>query len=144
MFGKEQADEKVKGGWMRVWMAFEALAVNQDAVSEALSNLISKMNTDERLKVYRQQSSPLDKVENPMKGVAEGWSQTAEVELVIKNFDELVQVVMEYGPSAIELRSPSSLKLECSVANATLNGVADMMHKIASRYGGVVLLREGK
>ncbi len=144
MFNKEEADEKVKGGWMRIWVAFEALAVNQEAVSGALSTLISKMCADDRMRVYRHQMGSSERVENPLKGIAEAWSQTAEVEFVIKNFDDLVQVVMEYGPSAIELRAPSSLKLDCSVANATLNGVADMMHRIAtSRFGGgMVLLRD--
>jgi len=145
MFSKEQADEKVKGGWMRVWVAFEALAVDQESVGAALSVLVSRMVADERMKVYQHTVGPSERVENPMKGIAEGWSQTAEVEFVIKNFDDLVHIIMEYGPSAIELRAPSSVKLECNIVNSALNGIADTMLRIATmQYGGKLLLRDNK
>ena len=36
MISKDESNEKVSEGWLRVWFAFEALAVNEDVTKKSL------------------------------------------------------------------------------------------------------------
>jgi hypothetical protein len=142
MIAKEIADEKVVAGWLRAWLAFTALAVNEDVTRAALSELIDKVDADERTKVYKKEFSTLEKREKPLKGIEVGWSGTAEIELVTKDLDSLVQIVMQYGPSAVELLEPSKLTVKAGEAQNILNTVSAMMHHFAEAgLGGIIFVR---
>jgi len=142
MISKDESNEKVSEGWLRVWFAFEALAVNEDVTKKSLENLIDKIEADARVKIYRKDFSPAKKVENPIQGIKEGWSVVCEVEFVAKKFDDLVHVVMEYGPSAVEILEPKEMKLGVGECQNILNGVSDMMHRFATAgVGGMVVVR---
>ncbi len=143
MISKEEANEKVSDGWVRVWFAFEALAVGEDVTKKALENLLEKLETDQRVKVYKKEFSQVKRVENPLPEIKEGFSVVAEVEIIVKKFDELVQIVMEYGPSAVEILEPKELKLNIGDCQNVLNGVSDMMHRFAQAgVGGMVIRGE--
>ena len=63
-------------------------------------------------------------------------------QFVAKNFRELVQVIIEYGPSAIEILEPSKSQLSMSEAQDVLNNVAGMMHRYAAAgLGGTIIVR---
>jgi hypothetical protein len=144
MIDQEQADAKVKSGWLRAWLAFDALAVNEDVVKAALGGLVTKLDEDTRYRVYKKEMLPAQKVDNPIKGIATAWSLVANVELVSRSMSDLVSLVLEYGPSAVELMEPSRLSMDAGQAQALLNQVADMMHKIAAAGIGGAMLVAGK
>ena len=140
MISKEESNEKVSEGWLRIWFAFEALAISEEVAKKALENLFAKIESDTRIKIYKKEFSPGSKVENPVQGVKEGWSVVCEIEFVAKKFDDLVHVVMEYGPSAVEILEANNLKLGIEDCQNILNGVSDMMHRFAAAgVGGVVI-----
>lgn len=139
---KDIADEKVAAGWLRAWLGFTALAATEDITKAALAELVDKVDADERVKLYKKEFGTLEKREKPLKGIEVGWSGTAEVEFVVKDFDNLVQVVMQYGPSAVELLEPNKLNVNAGEAQAILNTVAQMMHHFAAAgLGGIVFVR---
>ncbi len=144
MIEKTLADEKVEHGWLRTWLAFEVLAAKKERAKEALEMLIDKMDKDKKAKIYSKQFSELRTVENPMKNVKEAFSMTCEIELIAPNFDNLLQVVLEYGPSAIEIIEPSELKMKISEAQGVLNSVSQMMHKFAAAGVGGIVIAGGK
>ncbi|MBU5557508.1 MAG: hypothetical protein QW751_00285 [Candidatus Aenigmatarchaeota archaeon] len=142
IISKDVADEKISSGWLRAWLAFTALAANEDVTRAALSELIDKLDQDARVKLYKKEFGTLEKREKPLKGVDIAWSGTAEVELVTKDFDSLVQIVMQYGPSAVELLEPSKLTINVGEAQNILNSVAQMMHHFAAAgLGGIIFVR---
>ena len=142
MLTKETADEKVGKGWLRIWMAFEALAVNEETVKKSLENLVDKLDTDDRVKLYKKEYSEAKNVKNPVKGIEEGYSQVVEVELITKKLSDIVGVIIEYGPSAAEVMEPKSFDMDAGEAQIVLNTIADMMHKFAAAgLGGFVLVR---
>ena len=141
MIEKPVADEKVEQGWLRIWLVFELLAVSEAKANEAMQEHIKKLDNDSRIKVYKKQLSDIKKIEKPLKGVKEGFSLTADIELVVQNFDNIVQIVLEYGPSSIEVLDPKNIKMGMGEAQGVLNSISQMMHRFAAAgLGGIVVL----
>jgi len=93
--------------------------------------------------MYKKEFSEIAKVEKPTKNIDLAYSLTCETELITKNFENLVQIVVEYGPSSIELLDPKRLEVNCGEAQAVLNTISQMMHRFAAAgYGGIVFIRE--
>jgi len=143
MLIKQEADEKVREGWLRVSMIFEVLAINEKTTKESLEELINKIEKDSRIKLYKKEFGEIRKVEKPLPNIEFGYSLTCDVELISKKLDDLAQVVSEYGPSAIELLEPLKLNINAGEAQTILNLISSIMHEFAAAgAGGIVFLRK--
>jgi len=141
MIEKEQADVKVREGWLRIWAGFESMAIVQETATVALAELIEKLDEDPRVKVYKKDFSEPQRIEKLVKGFDEAFSQAVKVEFVVKNLDELVDVVIEYGPSSLEILEPKEIKLNTAEAQSVINSIAAMMHRFAEAgLGGAVFV----
>jgi len=141
MLIKQEADEKVREGWLRVSMIFEVLAINEKTTKESLEELINKIEKDSRIKLYKKEFGEIRKVEKPLPNIEFGYSLTCDVELISKKLDDLAQVVSEYGPSAIELLEPLKLNINAGEAQTILNLISSIMHEFAAAgAGGIVFL----
>ena len=140
------AHEKVKGGWIRAKMMFEVLGINEDASKNALEKLISRLDTeDSRVELVSKEFGETSRIENPMPNIKEGYSIICEVELISKNLDNLTQIVMEYGPSSIELVDPRTIGLSIGEAQGILNSISRLVHQFAaSGAGGLVFIAKDK
>jgi hypothetical protein len=144
MLIKEEADEKVREGWLRASMIFEVLAINEKVTKESLETLINKLEKDSRIRMYKKGFGEMRKVEKPLPNIEFGYSLTCEIELISKKLDDLAQVVSEYGPSAIELLEPLKLSINAGEAQTILNLISSIMHDFAAAgAGGIVFMREG-
>ncbi len=142
MITKEQAQEKIAQGQIQALLSFEVLAVNEQAAKESLQSMIEKLDKDERAKIYKKEFSGLEKVENPLKNIKVAFSQVCEIELICKRFEELVGIIIEYGPSSCEILKPEKLSLSMADAQNILNSVSEMMHRFAEAgIGGVIIAR---
>ena len=142
MISKEEADEKVKEGWLRSLMMFEVLAVNEKVTKESLESLMNRLDEDNMIKMYKKEFGEIKKVEKPMKNIEVGYSLTCEVELISRNFDNLVQVVMQYGPASIEILDPKKIGLDAGEAQGILNSISLLIHQFAAaRAGGIVFVK---
>ena len=142
MIPKEEADEKVRDGWIRAWMMFEVLAVNEETTKKSLEALINKLDKDSRIKMYKKVFGDIKSVEKPTPNIDFGYSLTCEVELISKKFDNLSQIVIEYGPSAIEILEPAKISLDSGEAQNILNSTSRMLHDFAAAgAGGIVFLK---
>lgn len=144
MLTKEQVTEKLKSGWIHARMMFEVLAVTEETTKEALQSHIGKIEKNELVGMIRKDFSAAERVENPIKGIEVGFSQVCEIEFMVKNFDTLVQVVLEFGPASVEILKPEKYQLTAGEAHNILNTMAEMMHKFAAAgLGGIVIARGG-
>jgi len=90
--------------------------------------------------VYEEQYSDTLKVENPMKDVKEGHAQLVKVKFMAKDLITLINVVMVYGPSSIEIMSPNKKELSLSEAQNIVNALAGVVHQFAAAgIGGIVI-----
>ena len=142
MITEEESNKKVSEGWIRSWAVFEALGISEDATKKALEVLTKKLESDDRVRMYKKCYGETSKVEKPIKGIDVGYSITCEVSLVSKNFDNLSQIAIEYGPSAVEIIEPNSVTLKIGEAQCVLNSISNMMHRLAaSGAGGIVFMK---
>lgn len=143
MLIKQEADEKVREGWLRASMIFEVLAINERTTKDSLEELINKIEKDNRIKLYKKEFGEIRKVEKPLPNIEFGYSLTCDIELISKKLDDLAQVVSEYGPSAIELLEPLKLNINAGEAQTILNLISSIMHEFAAAgAGGIVFLRK--
>ena len=142
MISEEEANEKVKEGWFRSWLIFEALAINENVAKDALETLIKKLDEDNRVKIYKKSFGETKKIEKPIQNIEVGYSVTCEINLISKKFDCLAQIAIEYGPSAIEILEPEKFDLDSGEAQSILNSISSMMHRLAAAgAGGIVFMK---
>jgi len=145
MINEEEANRRVTEGCFKTWFVFEALAINEKVAKESLEILTDRLDKDNRVKIYKRVFGEAKRVEKPLKDIEFGYSVTCEVNLVSKNFDSLAQIVMEYGPSAIEIYEPEKFILKAGEAQTILNSIAYMMHSLAAAgAGGIVFMKGDK
>lgn len=144
MITKEQAQEKIEKGWLQALLAFEVLATDRQTAEDSLKSMIEKLDRDERARIYKKDFSATEEVENPIKGVKTGYSQICEIELISKHLGHLVEIIIEYGPSACEILKPEKLSLSMADAQNILNAIGEMMHRFAEAGLGGVIITTGK
>jgi len=141
---KEKADNKVsKDGWIRASMMIEVLAMTEGAAKTALEKHVDALAKEKWVMVYKRDYSELQRVENPLPRnpeIKEGFSYVAELECAVQRYEDLIHIVMHYGPSAVEILEPVKIILELGEAQGILNSLADLIHKfVAAGVGGVVV-----
>lgn len=144
MISEEEANEKVREGWFKSWLIFEALAINENVAKDALETLINKLDKDNRVKIYKKSFGDVRKIEKPIQNVDIGYSVTSEISLISKKFDYLAQIAIEYGPSAIEILEPEKFSLDSGEAQSILNSISQMMHRLAAAGAGGIVFMKGE
>ena len=139
---REKAEKKMKEGWIRAWMMIECMAITPRAAKSALKTHVRKMGNEKKIIIYKQDFKKMKEIEKPLRGknIEKAYSLVVEIELVSENFETLVFLVMNYGPSALEILEPEKLAMEANEAQGILNSVSDMVHRFAAvGAGGVVV-----
>ncbi len=137
---KDEIKKKRKEAWLEAWFAIEALATARETVEKALKEHVEKLEHTKDTYVYERKLSEIKQVSNPLKGVQEGFSQVAEVKLFAKNVFTMVNLVLLYGPSSIEILSPAQKEMKISEIQDMCNLLSGLMHQFAAAgVGGMVL-----
>ncbi len=133
-------EKRLKEGWIKSWMMIEVLATSRDAAKSALEKHVGKLEKEGKTALLKKEFHKTEKIKNPLPNVAEGYSYVAELEVITENFETLVNIVMNYAPSSIEILSPLSIKMDMGEAQGILNSLAAMLHRFAaSGLGGVLI-----
>lgn len=77
-------------------------------------------------------------------GEGESFSGVTEVELLFRDFKRFVSVAMRYGPSAIEIIDPHSIKLSLDEMHSILIDVCSFSHTLSSQLMGLLKDKERK
>ena len=137
---QEKVKKRMKDGWIKSSMFIEVLAVSEKASRDALDNLLEKMGREDKTFIYKKSFKETKKVDNPLPEVPVGYSSLLEIELLTENYEKLVYLAMNYGPSSIEILEPEKIKLDHWEAQGIVNSIADIIHKFAAMgIGGVVV-----
>lgn len=137
---KTTLEKRRKDGWFDVWFAIEALAKDKEVVNSALEKHIEKLEAMEGAFVYDKKFRGAESVENPIKGVKKAFSQVTEVKLMIRDLFTLLNIVMLFGPSAIEVMSPEKKEIRIDEIQNIANQIAGIVHQFASAgVGGIVI-----
>jgi len=137
---KEQAQKKVKEGWIHSVMMIEVLAVTEEAAKSSLEKHLESLEKEKKTIVFRKDFKEMEKVDKPRPNVEVGYSNIVEVEFVTENLETLVYIAMNYAPSSLEILHPKKITLDIGEAQGIVVSVADMLHKFAAQgLGGVVI-----
>lgn len=137
---QEDAKRRVKNGWIRVGMMIEALAISKETAESALKKHMEKMGKEKDIIIYKKDFRGAKEVDTPLPHIEKGYSQVVDVELAAENFDKLVYLVMNYGPSAIEILEPKNIVMDLGEAQGVLNSLASMIHTFAAMGAGGMLV----
>ena len=136
---KDKIQKKMKDGWIKSWMMIEVMAVSEDAAKSSLEKHVSKMESEKGTFLYDKKYGNIEKVEKPLPNIPYGYSYVVEFEILTQNLDRLMTIVMNYGPSSVEILEPDELKIPIGEAQGALNSVSAMMHKFAAQTGGIIV-----
>ncbi len=123
-------------------LIFEVVAVTEEAAKKSLEKHLKKLSEDRRVRVLKTEMSEVEKIENFSERIREAFSVIADAEIETNRFDNLLQIVIEFGPSSVELLSPDRIELSISEAQGILNSVSSVMHRFAAAggTGGIIIV----
>jgi hypothetical protein len=137
---EEEIKNKRKDNWIEAWFAIEALAVDKNVVESSLRQHMEKLSKVKDVFVYETKFSEATRVENPIKGIKEAFSQVVEVKLFIRDLFSLINVVVVYGPSSVEIIGPDKKEIKLEETQRIANVIAGIVHQFASAgIGGIVI-----
>lgn len=138
--GKIDPGKKVKEGWVRSTMMIEVLAITKEAAKSALESHVKKMGAIKTSYIYKKDFKGFMEVKKPFQNVEKAYSYVVELELVSKNFESLLYMVLNFAPSSVEILEPKNLRLDIGEAQSILVTVAEMIHRFArAGLGGVLI-----
>jgi hypothetical protein len=136
---QEKAEKRLKDGWIKTWMMIEALAVSPETVNKALNTHIERMEKEDKFMIIKKDFKETKKTDSPFEDVKEAHSGVVEIEVLTENFDKLFYMVINYGPSAVEILAPEKITLDMGELQGMLNSMADIIHRFAARMGGMTI-----
>ena len=137
---EEHVSKRMKEGWIKTSMMIEAMAISKDTVESALKKHIEKMEKEKCLFIYKKEFQRTEEIEKPLPNIPKGFSQVVEIEAVAENLDRMIYIVLNYGPSSIEILEPKKMEIDVGQAQGILNTIAIMIHRFAATGGGGMIV----
>lgn len=139
--------EKQKNGWLKAWFAIEVIAIRKDLAIDSIKKHIERMCKAKHILivdvVYSEPIESKDipaKIKDKLENDAKAYSVTAEVTFFCKSLSTLLELVMMYGPSAIEVLEPKAIVVNVDEAQNIANVISGMLHQFAAAgVGGMVI-----
>jgi len=123
-----------------VWMIFEVLAAEEKVAENSLGDHVEKLGDQDGVEITETDFDEVNEVENPHPSLQKGYSQVCEVRCSVKSFSELVKIVLNFGPTMIEVEGPDKIEMNLSEMQDSLNLVAEMMHKFLKAGAGGMMI----
>ncbi len=145
--GKEIDSEKlIRDGWIKTWLVFDTQAVDKKMLKGLLSGLMDKIKMIKDVRVLTESLTEPESIESSekfkQKGIDTVFSQVLEMEIVAKDFETLLYLVVTFGPTTLEVLAPKEIKLDMRQMQNTLILISELMHRYAAAgAGGMVLTK---
>ncbi len=142
---KDEIKKRKKEKWFDVLFGIEVLGVEEEITKTALGTHVEKLSHVKNVFVYEKDFKDIQKVEKPMKGVEEAFSQVVNVKFFVKNLSTLLKVVLTYGPSSVEILSPDKKDVDIAEVQDLANVLSGLVHQFAAAgVGGIVITPDEK
>lgn len=130
---------------IELWMVFEAVGPEKDAVEESINEHIEAMEEEEEINITKKEEGATEEVKDPHPGLDEGFSKVLELEAEFNTFSKAIETVVNYGPTYVQVEGPENFEMGIKDAQDTLQSVATTMHQYAQMgAGGVLISRENQ
>lgn len=132
----------LKKGELKALMIFEVLASDKKTTVESLKEHVEKFKSEKVVDVYEEDFDDPKEVDNPHPDLDQGYSQVCETKFKVDDYPSLIQLIVTYGPSMVEIEEPRKVELSLKEAQDALNVVAETMYKFLQAGAGGILLQE--
>jgi len=137
--------ELIEKGWIKVWAVFEVQAALKDVCINALKKHVDDLGAQSYVKILEKSFTDVDKIDAPeglkQRGVKNLFTQVSEVTFMVRDFEGVMNAVINYAPTAVEIVAPEKITISMRDAQNALVSVADMMHKFANAGIGGMLIK---
>jgi len=111
-------------GKYKVNMIIEGLSSDEGALGKEIEILEKKLK-NEKYKILKFEKSDIAKEKD-------NYTQFFNVDISVPEFSDIVYLIIQYGPSSVELLEPTEVKLNLSEAQEVLNEIASAVHYYVS------------
>lgn len=130
---------------IKLWMVFEAVGAEEQAVEESINDHINAMETEDDIEITKREEGDTEEVKDPHPGLEKGYSKVLELEADFESFQKAIESVINYGPTYVQIEGPDNFEMGLKEAQETLQSVATTMHQYAQMgAGGVLISREAQ
>ncbi len=116
--------EHIDKGYIHVRVILEVMGKPQEHVEQAINKYIEKIDKEQKTIITKKFISQAKKLEN-----AELFSLFAELELLVKGFQSLIDFCFNYMPSSIEIYEPNKIHVDASKMSTLFNDFQEKLHK---------------
>lgn len=102
----------------------EVLGKPQEHVEKAMKSYIEKLKKDEKYKIVREEFAELKKQESEL------WSTFAELEMEVKEMQDLISFCFDYMPSIVEVLKPERMELTDEDFSRFFNDLQARLHQV--------------
>ena len=142
---RDEIKKRRKESWLEVWFSIEVLGIDENIAKDSLAKHVEKLSHVKDTFVYEKDFKDIKKVKNPLKGVEEAYSQVVNVKFFVKSLPTLLNIVLTYGPSSVEIIGPDKKDVNAAEIQDIANVLAGLVHQFAAAgAGGIVITPEEK
>lgn len=105
-------------------VVIEVLGKPKEHIEQAIKSYIEKIKKDERYKILREEFAELKKQESEL------WATFTELEMEIKDVQDLIGFCFDYMPSVVEILKPSKLILSDKDFSDFFNDLQARLHQV--------------
>lgn len=125
---------------VKLWMVFEAVAPNKEAVEGALEEHLKTLESEDQVEITEKETEEVSKVKDPHPDLDEGYSQISEVKLDVETFAKSINLVLNYGPTYVQVEGPDKYEMDLKEGQEALQKVANTMQQYAHQGIGGILV----
>jgi hypothetical protein len=122
---KIDVKEQFEKGWLDVVAIIEIAGKPAEHVKQVLEKLLEGLGKEKDVKlIYKKINEPKEGEKTP--GL---FSAFAEIEFMAKSFGRVMEFVIDYMPSSVEIVAPTDLNIKLAEANGVLNDLVGKIFK---------------
>ncbi len=125
---------------LKIWMVFEAVAPHKGSLEGSLEDHVEKLESEKKVEIVEKELDEITRMENPHEKLDEGFSQVLETTLEVDGFDKAVELVINYGPTYVQMEAPDRYEMSLREGQNALQSVANTMHSYAQTGAGGMLI----
>lgn len=125
-------------------MVFEAVGREKNEVEESLEDHLEKLESEDDIEIAEKDWSEAEEMEDPHPGIEKGYSMVVETVIEIDSLDRLVETVINYGPTYVQVEGPDNYDIGLAELQDTVQNVATTMHQYAQMGAGGVLISKNR
>lgn len=131
-----------KDGWIEAVFRIEVIGATKEVVEMSLKTHVKKLENVKDVHIIEKNFHSIIELEN-VKNLKKAYSQYVEIRLLARNVLALLSIIILYGPSSIELISPSNVEIDIAQLQNICNTIATLVHRFAEAgIGGIVITPE--